>query len=188
MKPFDTLTWHGKARRLRAVALNALAQYDLDLRDVRLLCICTNILYHVRATDGTAYVLRVCTPGWRTGTDLRSEAMWLQALHRETDIGAPATDRGPERRVRGPGGGRRHPRREELPADELAARPAAGRRPERGQPVQNGRALCAAARARGGLERRRRALPSGEWGASTRATKRTSCSLARRGSRRTRAP
>ena len=36
-----------------------------------------------------SYILRVCFPGWRTDTDLRSEALWLQALSRETDIGAP---------------------------------------------------------------------------------------------------
>ena len=89
MKPFDALTRRSQARRLRALALNALAQYDLDLRDLRLLGVYTNFLYRVRTTDGATYVLRVCTPGWRTETDLRSEAMWLQALHRDTDLGAP---------------------------------------------------------------------------------------------------
>jgi Ser/Thr protein kinase RdoA (MazF antagonist) len=94
MKPFGELTRRGKARRLREVGLHALDQYDLDVRDVRLLGIYTNTLFRVRAADGrgsgASYVLRVCTPGWRTLTDLRSEAMWLQALDRDTDIGAPA--------------------------------------------------------------------------------------------------
>ena len=93
MKPFKRLTSRGKARRLRMLALCALEQYALEVRDVRLLAVCTNTLYRVRGTDGTgaeaSYVLRVCTPGWRTLTDLRSEAMWLGALGRDTDIGAP---------------------------------------------------------------------------------------------------
>jgi Ser/Thr protein kinase RdoA (MazF antagonist) len=67
------------------------------------LAVCTNTLYRVRATGSTgaeaAYVLRVCTPGWRTLTDLQSEAMWLEALAQhpavgsgvgqDADIGAP---------------------------------------------------------------------------------------------------
>jgi Ser/Thr protein kinase RdoA (MazF antagonist) len=93
MRRFEELTRRGKARRLRQVALHALAQYDLDVTDVRLLGVYTNTLFRVRASDGLgepiSYVLRVCTPGWRTLTDLRSEAMWLQALDRDTDIGAP---------------------------------------------------------------------------------------------------
>jgi Ser/Thr protein kinase RdoA (MazF antagonist) len=89
MKPFEALTPRGQARRLRALAFNALAQYDLEVLGLRLLGRYTNTLFRVRAGDGAAYVLRVCTPGWRTETDLRSEAMWLQALHHDTDIGAP---------------------------------------------------------------------------------------------------
>jgi Ser/Thr protein kinase RdoA (MazF antagonist) len=89
MKPFAELTTRGQARRLRRLALNALGQYDLDCADVRLLGVYTNTLFRVRTTRGPSYVLRVCTAGWRTATDLRSEAMWLQALHRDTDIGAP---------------------------------------------------------------------------------------------------
>ena len=43
----------------------------------------TNTNYRVRTTDRRAYLLRVCTPGWRTLADLQSEGMWLQALHRD---------------------------------------------------------------------------------------------------------
>ena len=89
MKPFYQLTRRGKARRLRRLAINALQQYDLAVAEVRLVGAYTNTNYRVRAIDRRAYLLRVCTPGWRTLTDLQSEAMWLQALHRDTDIGAP---------------------------------------------------------------------------------------------------
>ncbi|MFN2156927.1 MAG: phosphotransferase enzyme family protein [Anaerolineae bacterium] len=89
MQAFQQLTKRGQARRLRKLALRALEQYPLDVADVHLVGTFTNTLFRVRAADGTSYVLRVCTPGWRTETDLRSEAMWLAALAHETDIGAP---------------------------------------------------------------------------------------------------
>jgi Ser/Thr protein kinase RdoA (MazF antagonist) len=93
MKPFEDLTRRGKARRLRKLALNALAQYDVAVADVRLLGMYTNFLYRVRTVAGNGrgalFVLRVCTPGWRTLNDIQSEATWLQALDRDTDIGAP---------------------------------------------------------------------------------------------------
>lgn len=34
-------------------------------------------------------MLRICRPGWRMYEDLRSEVIWLQALARDADIGAP---------------------------------------------------------------------------------------------------
>ena len=89
MKPFSQLTLRGKARRLRRVALAALPEFGLDVATVELLGMATNALFRVRAHSGKAYVLRCCAPGWRTDTDLESEALWLEALARDTDIGAP---------------------------------------------------------------------------------------------------
>jgi Ser/Thr protein kinase RdoA (MazF antagonist) len=89
MQPFEQLTKRGQARRLRTLALHALEQYPLDVVDVRLVGTFTNTLFRVRAAERSSYVLRVCTPGWRTERDLHSEAMWLAALARQTDIGAP---------------------------------------------------------------------------------------------------
>jgi Ser/Thr protein kinase RdoA (MazF antagonist) len=89
MKPFHQLTRRGKARRRRRLAIHALQQYDLDVAKVQLVGAYTNTNYRVRTTDHHTHLLRVCTPGWRTLTDLQSEAIWLQALHRDTDIGAP---------------------------------------------------------------------------------------------------
>ncbi|HUT21736.1 MAG TPA: phosphotransferase [Anaerolineae bacterium] len=89
MQAFEQLTRQGQARRLRKLALRALEQYPLDVVDMRLVGTFTNTLFRVRAAGGQSYVLRVCTPGWRTETDLRSEAMWLEALSRDTDVGAP---------------------------------------------------------------------------------------------------
>lgn len=96
-----TLTKQGRVRRLRKLALNALAQYDLDVSGLRLAGAFTNTIFrvwgqlrngfedHSAKDSSNSYILRVCFPGWRTETDLRSEAIWLQALDRDTDIGAP---------------------------------------------------------------------------------------------------
>jgi Ser/Thr protein kinase RdoA (MazF antagonist) len=93
MKDFYELHDQEKARRLRFLALDALHHYDLDIadpcHDVQHLKTATNTHFSVQTTDSARYVLRVCRPGWRTATDLTSEVMWLQALDRDTDIGAP---------------------------------------------------------------------------------------------------
>lgn len=89
MKPLEQLTPRGQLRRFRSLALQALAQYDLAVADLRLLGWYTNLLFRVRCADGGRYVLRICSPGWRTESDLLSEALWLAALDRDTDIGAP---------------------------------------------------------------------------------------------------
>lgn len=89
LKPYESLTDRGKARRLRKLALTALEQYKFDVADLTLIGVHTNTLFRVRTTHGSSYIIRICTPGWRTDIDLRSEVMWLQALERDTDIGVP---------------------------------------------------------------------------------------------------
>ena len=89
MKPFKELTYRGKRRRLRTLALNALTQYDLDITKVQFISDWTNTIFRIRTKNRLSYMLRTCEPEWRTEEDLRSEVMWLQALHRDTDIGAP---------------------------------------------------------------------------------------------------
>ncbi len=70
-------------------ANQALTQFDLDVAAIELLGNFTNTLFKVRSQSGGRYVLRLCRPGWRSDGDLLSEALWLQALHEDTDIGAP---------------------------------------------------------------------------------------------------
>ena len=89
MKAFDTLFAKRQSRLYHQLALNALREYDLDGLSLRLVGQFTNILFRVKTACGVPYLLRICRPGWRTDQDLRSEAMWLQALARESDIGAP---------------------------------------------------------------------------------------------------
>ncbi len=88
-KPFQTLTQQGKILRLRRLAIHALEQYDLEIDRVQKLGWLTNIMFRVRTVQGQTYAMRLCAPGWRSLTDIRSEAMWLHAINQETDIPAP---------------------------------------------------------------------------------------------------
>ena len=70
-------------------ASQALTQFDLDIAAIELLGNFTNTLFKVRSQSGGRYVLRLCRPGWRSDSDMLSEALWLQALYEDIDIGAP---------------------------------------------------------------------------------------------------
>lgn len=89
MKPFEKLTRRGQLSRLRCLALDALNQYDIDVRQVHLVGAFTNTVFRVSTSDGSLFALRVCTPGWRTDIDRQSEALWLQALEKDPEIKAP---------------------------------------------------------------------------------------------------
>ncbi len=90
MQPFDSLTHHGQVRRLRQLAAHALGQYDLggEARFTLLLHL-ANTTFRVTGPDGAQYALRVCQPDTRTVDELRSEALWLAALRRDTGLGVP---------------------------------------------------------------------------------------------------
>lgn len=90
VRPFADLSPVGKQRRVARLAATALAGYDLRVRSVRVHAFATNLLYRVRSDAGERFMLRMAVPGWRTLADLRAEAAWLEALRRDTDIGAPA--------------------------------------------------------------------------------------------------
>ncbi|RPJ48060.1 MAG: hypothetical protein EHM21_07825 [Chloroflexi bacterium] len=75
---------------LHNLALTALQNYDLDIRDIRLVGQFTNTIFRAKTGDGKSYLVRLCRPGWRTLVDLRSEAAWMEALSRDPSIGAPA--------------------------------------------------------------------------------------------------
>ena len=89
IRPYDSLTYHGKARRVRRLVQKALGHYDLDIAKIRFVSLWTNGIFRLHAADGDRYLMRVCAPGWRSEIDLRSEIAWLLALSRDTDIGAP---------------------------------------------------------------------------------------------------
>lgn len=89
MKPFESLTTRGRARRLRGIALNALHAYDLDVERVRLINNVSNCTFRVDTADGSSYALRINLPGLRSAAEIRSELTWQEAICRETDIPAP---------------------------------------------------------------------------------------------------
>jgi Ser/Thr protein kinase RdoA (MazF antagonist) len=91
MKPFYELTNRGRALRLRRMALVALERYDLAVERVRLIDNDLNGIFRVDTAGGRKYVLRVCLPepGGHSLEEIRSEAMWLAALRRDTGLGVP---------------------------------------------------------------------------------------------------
>ena len=89
MKPHSDLSLRGKLRRLRDVAIEALTHYELRSPEIAYHGFETNLLYRVTAAAGEQFMLRLASPGWRTFDDLRSEALWLEALGRDTAVAAP---------------------------------------------------------------------------------------------------
>jgi Ser/Thr protein kinase RdoA (MazF antagonist) len=90
MKPYSTLTVRGQARRLRALALNALAHYQLDVTRLRLVTNDMNGIFRVDTQDGGKYILRVTAPeGGHTRDHVTAEMDWLLALGRDTDLCVP---------------------------------------------------------------------------------------------------
>ncbi|MBX3053843.1 MAG: phosphotransferase [Caldilineaceae bacterium] len=90
MKPFYDLRPQGRIRRLRTLALAALQEYELALAGLRFISDGWNYVFRVDTTGGEKFVLRVTRPTKYGPTDVRSEMIWLDALHRETDLLLPA--------------------------------------------------------------------------------------------------
>ncbi len=59
MKPYEELTQPGKLRRLRALSLKALEQYDIEVENVQFLTVETNTRFRVDGGNGERYVLRI---------------------------------------------------------------------------------------------------------------------------------
>ena len=106
-RSFADLSPVGKQRRVARLAAEALRGYDLRVSSVRVHAFATNLLYRVRSDAGERFVLRMAYPGWRALADLQAEAAWLEALQRDTDVGAPAVVRASDGEAvlatRGPG-------------------------------------------------------------------------------------
>ncbi|NUM44149.1 MAG: phosphotransferase [Anaerolineales bacterium] len=87
--PFASLTHRGQVHRLRTLALNALQQYPLELRRVRLLQHAYNTIFRVDTVDGQKYVIRINLPTARSLAQIQSEMAWLAALGRDTALKIP---------------------------------------------------------------------------------------------------
>lgn len=88
---FYRLTYRGRARRLRAVAVTALEQYDLQVERMALLSNETNAVFRVVDVEGHSHVLRVGRGGHigHSLDQVRSETQWLRALAADTDLRIP---------------------------------------------------------------------------------------------------
>lgn len=82
VKPFFELSNAGRARRLRAVARQALESYALDVARLRLITNAYNAIFRVDTARGEKLVARVMRPGERTDAEVDSQALWLAELSR----------------------------------------------------------------------------------------------------------
>jgi Ser/Thr protein kinase RdoA (MazF antagonist) len=74
---------------LRNLAREALNQYELEVRDVRLLTNEFNGIFRVDTFGGEKYVLRISRPNEHKVSEILSEMMWLAALRKDTDLIVP---------------------------------------------------------------------------------------------------
>ncbi len=79
VKDWDQLTERGQLRRLRVVALAALADYDVDVRRVSLIGGFVNALFRVDTPDGPL-ALRVELLQEHSDQNMLTELGWLEAL------------------------------------------------------------------------------------------------------------
>ena len=89
LPPFESLTHRGSVRRMRALAWNALAHYEVQVTGLHYLGWFTNLMFRVETANGQRLVLRICTPNWRTDEDRQAEVAWLLALAGNPEIHAP---------------------------------------------------------------------------------------------------
>jgi Ser/Thr protein kinase RdoA (MazF antagonist) len=89
MKDFEELTNRGRAWRLRRLALNALADYDLLIRQFRLITNDFNGIFRLDSAAGEKYIVRVSLPEERELVEIQSEMAWLAAIRQDTDLAVP---------------------------------------------------------------------------------------------------
>jgi Ser/Thr protein kinase RdoA (MazF antagonist) len=90
MKPYSELTVRGQARRLRALALNALKHYKLNLARLSLVTNDMNGIFRIDTRAGEKYILRVTLPeGGHDRDHVAAEMDWLAALARDTHLSVP---------------------------------------------------------------------------------------------------
>lgn len=76
--------------RPRAAAVDALTNYDIEIRRVRLFVNGFNCIYRVESAQGDQYVMRLsATHGCHDVDETRAELAWLAALRRDTDLRVP---------------------------------------------------------------------------------------------------
>ncbi|MBX3119594.1 MAG: phosphotransferase [Fimbriimonadaceae bacterium] len=88
-KSFDELGKRGQVSRLKSTALDLLAQYPVDIRELKLINHGFNTTFAVSASDGSKYALRINTNSLRDEAEMNAEVAWVSALSAETDLRVP---------------------------------------------------------------------------------------------------
>jgi Ser/Thr protein kinase RdoA (MazF antagonist) len=90
MRPYNTLTEHGQARRLRRLAFQALERYDLEVSRLSLVTNDLNGIFRLDVEGGEKFILRITVPeGGHTLDHVAAEMDWLTALARDTRLSVP---------------------------------------------------------------------------------------------------
>jgi Ser/Thr protein kinase RdoA (MazF antagonist) len=89
MRAFDTLTEQGRARRLRPLALAALAAYDVHVTGLRLIDNGWNCVFRVETPDGPLALRVTRSTPERSPQSLASEVAFMTALAEATPIEVP---------------------------------------------------------------------------------------------------
>jgi Ser/Thr protein kinase RdoA (MazF antagonist) len=87
---FDQLTPRAQVHRLRRTALDALAQYPIEVARLRLLNHGFNTTFRVDTVDGQRLALRLNVNSHREPAWIDAEIAWLHALARDTDLHVPS--------------------------------------------------------------------------------------------------
>jgi Ser/Thr protein kinase RdoA (MazF antagonist) len=87
---FDELSVRGRSGRLRIVALEALRDYDIDVKRCSFVARAFNTVFRVDGANGSAHALRV-SPDLRIHADgcEEAEAAWVAALRRDAGLPVP---------------------------------------------------------------------------------------------------
>jgi Ser/Thr protein kinase RdoA (MazF antagonist) len=86
---FAALSTRQQVNKLRAVALEALRAYPLEVKRLSLLSHGFNTIFRVDDARGQKFALRLNVNSRRGLENVRAELAWLEALKRETDLHVP---------------------------------------------------------------------------------------------------
>ena len=89
MKPYLELTVGGQFRRLRAAALDACRQFNINPAEIKPLNHGENTTFRITDSQGEKHVVRIHRPGYQTFETINSELVFLEALQDKTGLDVP---------------------------------------------------------------------------------------------------
>lgn len=87
---FDQMTSRAQVHRLRRTAVDALAQYPIEVARLRLLNHGFNTTFRIDTVDGQCLALRLNVNSHREPAWIDTEIAWLHALARDTELHVPS--------------------------------------------------------------------------------------------------